>query len=123
VTEVQQEDVMLAVGDFEGDTEADLLERIAREYEVDPAALAGLSILAAAADCAGYEEGHWFLLRRSDGALLENDAGHCSCYGFEGQWSPTETSVPALLARKTITHNVPSGDAAKIRAFIVALVS
>lgn len=111
----------LLLGDFDGDTVDGLRPRIVAEYEIEASALDSLTILAAAGDCGGHEEGHWFLLRRDDGALLENEASHCSCYGFENQWGPTETSVVALLARKTLTYNMPSGEEPRLRAFIAGL--
>lgn len=111
----------LLLGDFAGDAMDGLRARIVAEYEIEASALDGLTILAAAGDCGGYEEGHWFLLRRADGMLLENEASHCSCYGFEDQWGPTETSVAALLARKTLTYNMPNGEEPQLRAFIAGL--
>jgi hypothetical protein len=33
---------------------------------------------------------------RQGGKLYLVEGGHCSCYGLEGQWEPTETNVQAL---------------------------
>lgn len=115
---------MLGLGDFDGVTEDDLRARIAQEYEVARAEVDGYAILAASGWSDGYEEGHWFLLRRlSDGALMENDSGHCSCYGFEGQWSPTEANAVAMLARKSVTWHVPDANRDQLRALIAGLVA
>lgn len=49
----------------------------------------------------GYEsyEGSSFCLYRKEGVLYENYASHCSCYGLEGQWDPSETTPEALKLR------------------------
>jgi hypothetical protein len=45
--------------------------------------------------------GDAFVLFRKGGKLYEVNAGHCSCYGLEGQWSPEETTVESLWHRLT----------------------
>ena len=44
-----------------------------------------------------------FFLMRKDGKLYENSGSHCSCYGFEGQWVPEETTVEAINKRGWIS--------------------
>jgi hypothetical protein len=39
----------------------------------------------------GYDESS-FVVYMSKGKLMVNNASHCSCYGFEGQWNPSETT-------------------------------
>jgi hypothetical protein len=39
------------------------------------------------------------VLFKRDGKLFEVDGGHCSCYGLEGQWDPTETTWKTLAMR------------------------
>lgn len=46
-------------------------------------------------DYADYE-GSAAIIFVNDGKLYFQGGGHCSCMGFEGQWSPEETSVDAL---------------------------
>ena len=49
----------------------------------------------------GCDSSSFFLFkRRSDGALFENHGSHCSCYGFEGQFSPEETNLEYLNSDK-----------------------
>lgn len=43
--------------------------------------------------------GQAFVLFERGGQLYEVNAGHCSCYGLEGQWDPEKTSVEALHHR------------------------
>lgn len=45
-----------------------------------------------------YEDysGEAVVIFRIDGKLYENDGLHCSCYGLEGLWEPTEVSLPYL---------------------------
>lgn len=40
-------------------------------------------------------EGHASVVYKRDGKWFEAGGGHCSCYGLEGQWEPTEID-PAL---------------------------
>ena len=47
----------------------------------------------------GCDSSNWFLFR-SQGKLWENHGSHCSCYGFENQWGPEETSLEYLQSNK-----------------------
>lgn len=54
-------------------------------------------LIASGGDDGGYEEWSFFLLREKEtGKLFENNASHCSCFGFEGQFAPVETSLTYL---------------------------
>lgn len=45
----------------------------------------------------GCDSASYFLLRHKEtGELFETYGSHCSCYGFEGQFSPEPTSVEYL---------------------------
>lgn len=55
----------------------------------------GIEILLASYGYANYS-GDAFVLFRRDGKLYRVDAGHCSCYGLEGQWEPQETNAELL---------------------------
>lgn len=49
----------------------------------------------------GCDSSGWFLLRlRATGALFEVSGSHCSCYGFEDQFSPEATTVEYLKSDK-----------------------
>jgi hypothetical protein len=70
------------------------------EYKATENQLKGITILVA------YESvGSWgcdsssFFLFRQGGKLWEVHGSHCSCYGFEDQWLPEETSLVALKDR------------------------
>ena len=39
------------------------------------------------------------VLFQRDGKLYEVSAGHCSCYGLEDQWNPTEVTWEQLAMR------------------------
>lgn len=58
------------------------------------------SILFASYGGACYE-GDAVVLFEQDGKLFEVRGSHCSCYGLEGQWEPTETSWEELKMRPT----------------------
>lgn len=49
----------------------------------------------------GYENysGDAYVLFERDGKLFDVIGGHCSCYGLEGQFSPTETTLEAIKMR------------------------
>ena len=44
-------------------------------------------------------EGAAFVIFQRDGKYYESHASHCSCNGLEGQWSPEETTMEALVWR------------------------
>jgi len=47
----------------------------------------------------GCDSSSFFLVQDADSKLYEVNGSHCSCYGFEGQWTPEETSLEALQHR------------------------
>lgn len=49
----------------------------------------------------GCDSSSFFLLKqKKTGKLFENHGSHCSCYGFEGQWKPEETTIEYLQSDK-----------------------
>ncbi len=49
----------------------------------------------------GCDSSSWFLMRdKRDNKLYETQGGHCSCYGFEGQFDPTEAPIEYLQSDK-----------------------
>ena len=52
-------------------------------------------VIAGETEYADYE-GAAAIVFVNDGKLYFQSGSHCSCFGFEGQWSPEETSVDAL---------------------------
>lgn len=108
---------MLALANLKGMTEDDVKAHISGQYggdksgfeygeptEQDAEFLA--SELKDAKILVAYESvGSWgcdsssFFLIEKGGVLFENHGGHCSCYGFEGQWAPDETTKESLQKR------------------------
>lgn len=92
---------MLLLEDLKELSEAEVKAHLIREYEANSDVLNDLDIVI------GYESvGSWgcdsssfFLLKDKDGKLFEVHGSHCSCYGFEGQFTLEETSVDALKFR------------------------
>jgi hypothetical protein len=66
----------------------------------------------------GYEHEEWFLVRIPDGSLAENEAFHCSCMGYEGQWHPTPTSLVYLLSDHFGAAGMNAEDKAEFRAWL-----
>ncbi len=49
----------------------------------------------------GCDSSSYFLVRdKESGKLSEVRGGHCSCYGFEGQWDPEDVQLEYLLSDK-----------------------
>lgn len=61
-----------------------------------------------------YEDynGSALTIYRKDGKFYHVEGGHCSCYGLEGQWTPEEMPLEALLqfARSTYHFGYDSSD-------------
>lgn len=99
---------MLFLGEFEGMSVEDSIEKISRDYEVDSKIVEEFELLVLWQDYESYEGSSWFLLKdKGTGKLFENSGGHCSCYGFEGQFGPKETSVEYLLSDNCYFHGAP----------------
>jgi hypothetical protein len=49
-------------------------------------------------DSTGYD-GSYSELFVKNGVLYENESGHCSCYGCEGQWEPDQITL-SMIARR-----------------------
>lgn len=92
---------MLVLEDLVGMNEDEVRKHLRETFQA-PDAAEGCDILVAYESVGswGCDSSSFTLMRRqSDGALLENHGSHCSCYGFEGQWEPEETTKEALLAK------------------------
>ena len=115
---------MHAFGDLAGKSEDEVKAHIAQAYsgeyawfserstapatpEALAAELTSCEIIIAYELQKYYEAASWFLFRRG-GKLFEVNAGHCSCYGFEGQWTPEEVTKEELLRRKHIVYSAES---------------
>lgn len=72
---------------------------------LDDSDLNGVEILYAEYEREGYDGSAWVLFRK-DNKLYEVNGSHCSCYGLEGQWEPTLTTVKALLMRPDLPKEV-----------------
>lgn len=74
-------------------------------FDIKPEDLAGVEILYAEYIPGDYC-GDAFVLFRKDDKLYEVNGSHCSCYGLEGQWEPTFTTVKALQMRPNLPDAV-----------------
>lgn len=79
------------------------LEAMQRDFQIDDAALKGVRVLLASY---GYQSdsGDAFVLFRRGGKLWEVNGSHCSCYGLEGQWDPSE------VTKEELTHRLDQGN-------------
>ena len=80
-----------------------------REFTVPEDEQGDVEILFAVYETPPYE-GWAYVLFRKGGKLYDVEGGHCSCYGLENQWEPTETDV------KTVLHFFEKGDRFRYRS-------
>ena len=103
----------LCLEDLKGNTQKETKEHIATEYKSDGeygepskdllVELLKYNILIAYESVGswGCDSSSWFLLRdKKTKVLYEVHGSHCSCYGFEGQWTPEETTLEYLQSDK-----------------------
>ena len=112
---------MLALEDLKDMSEQDVKNHLAHQYsgeeKYDSATeddikkvadiLAEYSILLAYESVGswGCDSSSYFLLQHNtSGKLFEIHGGHCSCYGFEGQFDLEETSIEAIKARSDVFY-------------------
>lgn len=109
----------LLLDDLQGMTDEELVGCITRKFQIERSELDGVDILIGSMEDGGYDGSAYFLVRnRETGALYEVTGGHCSCYGFEGQWSPAITSKEYLLSQ-----NYRWRDHESIKQFVTELFS
>lgn len=97
----------LFLADLEGLTNEQVQSHIVREYKVCPSIVKQYSILIAYESVGAYgcDSSSYFLLKeKKSGKLFEVQGSHCSCYGFEGQFEPQETSLEYLKSDKFSFH-------------------
>lgn len=92
-------------------------------WQVPKADLKGIRLLVAYESVGDYGcDSSGFYVFRKGRKLYEVHGSHCSCYGFEGQWNPEETSLAYFRSDKF--HFSTGGDdseggaqVAKVRDF------
>jgi hypothetical protein len=96
---------MLFLDEFEGMSLEEAIEKIVNDYEVEKEKVQKFELVVIFQNYGDYDGNSWFLLKdKETGKLFENCGGHCSCYGFEGQFHPEETSITALNDRALKGH-------------------
>ena len=93
----------LYLEDLAGLTQAQVAKHISKEYEVPLSEVNKFKILIAYESVGswGCDSNSWFLLQdRKTNKLYETHGSHCSCYGFEGQFEPEETTLEYLNSDK-----------------------
>jgi len=110
-------------------TQEDVYKHISDNYEVPLSEVKKYQVLVAYESVGswGCDSSSWFLLRdRKSGNLYETHGSHCSCYGFEGQFEPEETTVEYLQSDKFYLScggydNDRDGNIAKVKSYIKEL--
>ncbi|MGE1028630.1 hypothetical protein ACQGS5_03005 [Bacillus sp. GKis3/1] len=90
---------LLVLEDLKDMSEEELRDHIVEDYEVEYEELEQYDILIAYESVGSYgcdSESFFLLKNKETGQLFENHASHCSCFGFEHQFEPEETTVEYL---------------------------
>ena len=93
----------LYLEDLSDCSEDEVKKHIVSSYEADEKEVEKYEILIAYESVGswGCDSSSWFLLKeKATGKLFETYGSHCSCYGFEGQFEPEETTVEYLQSDK-----------------------
>ena len=86
-----------ALGEF-GATEQQIKDAVAREFQDDR--IFEYKVLAVWSSEPDYSMSCWMLLEK-DGTMYEVTGGHCSCAGYEEQFSPAECPAEYLTSSKS----------------------
>jgi hypothetical protein len=89
----------LFLADFEGMSLSEVYQHIITEYEAKKEEVKPFDILIAYESVGDYgcDSTSFFLLKhKKTKQFYVNHGSHCSCYGFEGQWEPEETTLEYL---------------------------
>jgi len=90
----------LYLEDLKGYTDDEIIKHLEFEYDADSTLLNYEIIIAyeSVGDW-GCDSSSFFLMRNKlDGKFYEVHGSHCSCYGFEGQFEPQESSYDYLMS-------------------------
>jgi len=81
------------------------VDDVVREFCINEKDVEGIEIIYAEYVPGDYCGDAWVIFRK-EAQLYEVVGSHCSCYGLEGQWEPTPSSVKAILMRPHISEEV-----------------
>lgn len=110
---------MLALGSYSNMSEEEVRADISGSYCVSPDLVNKYEILIAHLTESDYEESSFFLLRdKETGELFENNASHCSCAGFEDQFTPQATTITYLKSEHFYACGI---DKERVKAFVNSL--
>jgi len=94
---LDKETKRLFIGDYLDQTEEEIKENIIQNYEAKSEEVNKYDVIVACLNGGGCDEDSFFLLREKyTGKLFENTSSHCSCYGFEGTFTPQECTLEYL---------------------------
>jgi hypothetical protein len=124
----------LYVEDLKDLNEDDIKGHIATDYEYDRNELDKYKFIIAYESVGswGCDSSSFFLFKeKKSGTLFEVHGSHCSCYGFEGQFEPEETSLVALKDRAEKGSvfscggydNNPTDNEQQIKEFVLGMKS
>jgi hypothetical protein len=94
---------LLALADLEKLSEKEIKEHLVSSYEADSDEVEKYQVLVAYESVGDYgcDSSSYFLLKdKKTKKLYETSGSHCSCNGFEGQFTPEETTLDYLKSDK-----------------------
>jgi hypothetical protein len=98
---------LFGIGEYTGMSYDDVVIDIVDNYQIEKSIVDTYKIVVAMCEYGDYDGSSYFLLiHRSTGKLYEVFGGHCSCYGFEGQFEPEETTVEYIFSEHYKYRNV-----------------
>ncbi len=74
----------------------DDLSDLKNKYAIYDEDLNDCNVIFALYECGSYDGSSMVVFEKGSKLYLV-EAGHCSCYGLEGQWSPVEVTKESLL--------------------------
>jgi hypothetical protein len=85
------------------------LDQLVKDFAITKETVTGINILLASYTYQDYS-GTAFILYEKDGKYFEVNAGHCSCYGLEGQWETEEADLKELQNRANASKSWEMSD-------------
>lgn len=109
---------MMNLGNYKDLSAKKIKADVMNSYVVSKEFMDQYEILVAWEEDGDYCQSSYFLLKNTAGNFFEVHGGHCSRYGFEGQFEPEECPIEYLLSDK---QNLPMSEHKEVKRYIRSL--